>query len=275
MHWPPGFPLEGHGRGVSGRFPLLLKFLDCKEMLSVQVHPSDAHKEFIPAGETSKTEAWVVLEAGPSCRIYAGLKPGTNAQDLREALASETALADHLQGFVPTAGQGFFIPAGTVHSLGGDVVVFEIQQNSDVTFRLSDWGHVDPKTGRPRELQVEQAMACVDYGTAPYRTGCVPGLVEPVIEGLTPLRERLFLCEHFELWRLSVSDAAAAGDLPFSVGAADTPTVLVCIDGDLQLEHAGLPYAVARGDVLLLPASIGPCLCRARGAMSLLEISIP
>jgi mannose-6-phosphate isomerase len=133
------------------RFPLLLKFLDARTMLSVQVHPSDAYKNMLPAGETGKTEARVVLEAGPECRIYAGLRPGTTAYDLRRALTNGAA-ADQLVSTTPKPGDGIFIPAGTVHALGGDIVVFEVQQNSDVTFRLYDWNHVDAKTGQPRAL---------------------------------------------------------------------------------------------------------------------------
>jgi hypothetical protein len=168
--------LMGKLAGRFRRFPLLLKFLDAREMLSVQVHPSDAHTDLLPPGETGKTEAWVVLEAGPKSRIYAGLKPGTTADDLRRALANGT-VADHLACFTPKAGDGVFIPAGTVHSLGGGVVVFEVQQNSDVTFRLYDWNHVDAKTGQPRPLQVDQALACIDF--AQVRAV----LVTPVVEG--------------------------------------------------------------------------------------------
>jgi len=147
------------------RFPLLLKFLDARELLSVQVHPSDAHPELLPPGETSKTEAWVVIEANKGSHIYAGLKPGTTADDLRHSLTDGT-IVDHLVNIVPKSGEGVFIPAGTVHTLGGGVVVFEIQQNSDVTFRLYDWNHVDAKTGKPRPLQVDQALASIDLQTA-------------------------------------------------------------------------------------------------------------
>ena len=105
------------------RFPLLLKFLDVHEMLSVQVHPSDLQRNYLPAGEHGKTEAWVVLETGPDSRIYAGLKPGTTADNLKQSLTNGT-IADHLSYFTPKTGDGVFIPAGTVHSLGGDVVVF-------------------------------------------------------------------------------------------------------------------------------------------------------
>jgi mannose-6-phosphate isomerase len=247
--------------GRFSRFPLLLKFLDARDMLSVQVHPSDRQTSYLPAGEHGKTEAWVVLEAGPESRIYAGLKPATTADDLRRAIANRT-VADHLAGFRPRPGDGVFLQAGTVHSLGG-LVVFEVQQNSDVTFRLYDWDHVDAKTGRRRALQVDQAMACIDFAQ-----GAV-GPVVPVVEDVKPvLRERLFLCEHFGVWRLS-------GESPFVVGAAGMPRVLVCIAGECQLEHEGTTYAVGKGDVLLLPAVVGACLCRTHGAVSILEISVP
>jgi mannose-6-phosphate isomerase len=244
------------------RFPLLLKFLDAREMLSVQVHPADAHTDLLPAGETGKTEAWVVLDAGTESRIYAGLTPGTTADDLRRALANGT-VADHLLCFTPKPGDGVFLPAGTVHSLGGDLVVFEVQQNSDVTFRLYDWGHVDAKTGRPRALQVDQALACIDF------KGGAGGLVTPVVEAATPVeRERLFHCEYFWLWRMR-------GQSPFTVGAAGVPRVLICIEGAGQVEYGGAAYSVGKGDVWLLPAVVGACAFRPSSAVSVLEIAIP
>jgi mannose-6-phosphate isomerase len=244
------------------RFPLLLKFLDAREMLSVQVHPTKANTNLLPAGDTAKTEAWVVLEAATQSRIYAGLKPGTTAVGLRGALTKGT-VADHLAWLTPKPGDAVFLPAGTVHSLGGDVVVFEVQQNSDTTFRLYDWDHVDAKTGKPRALQVDQAIACIDFAEGPV------GRVKPVVEATTPVeRERLFHCEHFWLWRFR-------GQSPFSVGAADVPRVLVCIEGAGQVEHGGATYAVAKGNVLLLPAVVGACTFRPRSPVNLLEIAIP
>jgi mannose-6-phosphate isomerase len=244
------------------RFPLLLKFLDAHEMLSVQVHPADAHTDLLPAGETGKTEAWVVLEAGAGSRIYAGLKPGATIDDLRRALTNGT-VADHLVCFRPKPGDGVFLPAGMVHALGGGVVVFEVQQNSDVTFRLYDWGHVDAKTGQPRALQVDQALACIDFAE-----GAV-GLVAPVMEATTSVeRERLFHCEHFWLWRLR-------GQSPFTVGAAGIPRVLICTEGTGQVEHAGATYAVGKGNVFLLPAVVGACAFRPCNAVTLLEIALP
>jgi mannose-6-phosphate isomerase len=253
--------LLGKLAGRFSRFPLLLKFLDVREMLSLQVHPADARKDLLPAGETGKTEAWVVLEAGTKSRIYAGLKPGTTADDLRRAVAGGV-VADNVASFTPKQGDSVFLPAGTVHSLG-DVVVFEIQENSDVTFRLDDWGHVDPKSGRPRALQIYQALSAIDMAQ-----GAVAP-VAPVVEETKPVeRERLFDCDHFRLWRLR-------GQSPFAVGAAGVPRVLVCIEGTGRVEHGGETYSVGKGDVLLLPAAVGVCALRPGGAVTVLEVALP
>lgn len=142
-------------------------------------------------------------------------------------------------------------------------MVFEVQQNSDMTFRLYDWGHIETKTGRPRELEVDQALACIDFldGAA--------GLVTPVLEEEAPVeRERLFNCEPFWLWRLR-------GESSFTVGAADVPRVLVCTDGTVQIEHGGDTYAIRKGEVWLLPAMVGTCTLRPNGTVNLLEIAIP
>jgi len=257
--WPE--ELLGKLAGRFLRFPLLLKFLDAREMLSVQVHPSDRQTDYLPAGERGKTEAWVVLEAGPESRVYAGLKPTATADDLREAIANRSS-ADHLAGFNPKLGDGVFLQSRTVHSLG-DLVVFEVQENSDVTFRLYDWDRVDAKTGQPPSLQIEQVIACIDSSQ-----GALGPVVPLVEETGSVLRERLFFCEQFGLWRLR-------GESPFVLGAEGTPRVLVFLEGVARLEHSGNDYAVGKGDVMLLPAEVGACLCRAHGAVSLLEISLP
>jgi mannose-6-phosphate isomerase len=243
------------------RFPVLLKFLDAHDKLSVQLHPEDGRREYIPAGESGKTEAWVVLEAELAGRIYAGLKPGTTQDDLQRALASRT-VADRLASFTPKVGDAVFLQAGTVHSLSG-LVVFEVQENSDVTFRLYDWDRVDPKTGKSRPLQVEQAIACIDFEQVAI------GPVAPFVEVAAPVRrERLFHCEHFSVWRHT-------GQSPFTVGAVGEPRVLVCIVGEAELEHSGNTYSFGRGDVVLLPAEVGVCDCRPRGELSLLQVALP
>jgi len=243
------------------RFPLLLKFLDVKKKLSVQVHPSDAHRDLIPPGDTGKDEAWVVLSTGPAARIYAGLKADSSAQGLREAIADGT-VPSQLMSFVPKAGDSVYIPAGTVHSLN-DVVVFEVQENSDVTFRLYDWNHIDPSTGQRRALQTDQAIACIDF----EQGAIVPE--SPAVEATAPaLRETLIRSAHFRVTRI-------VAEVPFVVGEAAAPRVLVCLAGNGQLEHAGGQYPFRKGDVLLLAAEVGACACRPHGAASVLELSLP
>jgi mannose-6-phosphate isomerase len=245
------FPEEAMGK-LAGRFlqfPLLLKFLDAREMLSVQVHP---------AGKTGKTEAWVVLEAGPKSRICSGLRPGATEDGLRHAITNGL-VADQLACFTPKSGDAVFTPGGMVHSLGGDIVVFEVQQNSDVTYRLFDWNHVDAKTGNARPLQVEEAIAAIDF------KHCTGGVVTPVAVTATPVcRQRLFDCAYFRLWRVR-------GEAPFTVGAPGSPRVLVCIEGN---GVAG-SVPIAKGDVVLLPAALGTCTFQPRGEVTVLEIEIP
>lgn len=258
------YPVQLLGKlaGRFQRFPLLLKFLDAQEMLSVQVHPTAANAGLLPAGEGPKTEAWVVLEAAAKSRIYAGLKPGTTSVNLRQSLA-EGSVTEHLACFSPQVGDAVFVQAGTVHSLGGGIVVFEVQQNSDVTFRLYDWEHLDAKTGLPRPLQVDAAVACIDFAQ-----GAVTPSV-PVIESTTPVeREQLFDCEHFQLWRLR-------GESPFAVGAPCVARVVVGIAGAGHIEHGGARYPARKGNVFLLPAVVGGCVFHPDGAVTLLEIALP
>lgn len=257
------FPVQmlGNLAATFHRFPLLLKFLDAREALSVQVHPSDQQPGYLPAGETGKTEAWVVLETGAESRIYAGLKPATTPDDLSGSIEIRT-LPDLLASFMPKPGDAVLLEAGTVHALA-DTVVFEAQENSDVTFRLYDWDRVDAATGRRRSLQVDQAMACIDFTKGPL------GPLVPVVEALRPaLRERLLFCEHFGLWRIS-------GDSRFVVGKAGTPRVILCIAGEGQIDHNRVSYELTRRDVFLIPAVVGTCVCQPRGTITLLEISLP
>ncbi|MET4081956.1 mannose-6-phosphate isomerase [Pedobacter sp. UYP30] len=257
------YPNELMGRLANRftRFPLLLKFLDCKEVLSVQVHPSDNQKAYIPKGETGKTEAWVVLQTTKESRIYAGLKDGTNEQNLRKAIEND-CIVKKLHSFVPKSGDAIFIQSGTVHTLVG-TVVFEIQENSDVTFRLYDWNRIDPKAGKPRKLQVDDAIASIDF----EQVGICP--IEPLPDPKTPdTKEQLFNCRYFLVWRTT-------GDLPFKVGKTNEPRVLVCLDGKGKLNYLETSYPMNKGDVFLLPASVGECMYEPEETVTLLEIAIP
>ncbi|HEX3827974.1 MAG TPA: type I phosphomannose isomerase catalytic subunit [Sporichthyaceae bacterium] len=258
--WPE--EMLGSLAGCFPRFPLLLKFIDARGMLSVQVHPSDHQAADLLLGDSGKTEAWVVLEAEPDSHIYAGLKPGTTADDLRRSLA-DTTVTDRLACFTPKAGDGVFLPAGTVHALGGGVVVFEVQQNSDLTFRLYDWDRADPRTGRLRELQVDRALACADFAAGPVAP------VLPVEQHGDPLpAEEVFRCEQFGLRRFT-------GETRFGVGIQGSPRVLVCIGGEGDLEYDDQTFAVRTGEVVLLPAAVGACVFQPAGVVSLLEVSLP
>jgi mannose-6-phosphate isomerase len=243
------------------RFPLLLKFLDCKEVLSVQVHPSDQQAKYIPKGEHGKTESWVVLETGNNARIYAGLRPGTTATGLTEKL-KEHNVADDLASFKPKTGESVLIKAGTVHTLG-DVVVFEVQENSDVTYRLYDWDRIDEKTGKPRDLQVAESLACIDYRQTDI------GPVKPVSLSDGPeVRELLVEDEHFKVMRHT-------GYAPFMVGKDNTPRILVGVEGEGELEYQNELYSFKKGEVMLLPASVGSCPFVPKNKMILLEVVLP
>src|SRR5262245_48835583 len=253
-----GERLLGAAANHQSRFPLLLKFINAQTALSVQVHPSDRHTQLLPPGERGKTEAWVVLHAESESRIFAGLKPAVGPDDVRRALRENT-VAECLHSFAPKPGDSIFIPAGTIHAIGAGVVLFEIQQTSDVTFRLYDWGRVDAKTGQPRQLHIEQALACIDFASGPRHP------IAPIVEQDKPIRrERLVGCEYFTLWRLQSQQ-------PFSVGANDSCRMVVGIEGRGAILHENSEFPIQKGDALLLPAVVGACECRPEGALILLE----
>ncbi|MDB5306854.1 MAG: gmuF [Gemmataceae bacterium] len=253
----------GPAKPVNGRFPLLLKFIDARQELSVQVHPDDeqaARKHFTGSG---KTEAWVVLEADPATsRIYAGFRPGVTAADFEAALAGKTA-PHTLHSFVPRPGDCVFLEAGTVHAIGANVLLFEVQQTSDITYRLYDWDRVDAKTGAPRELHVADGLACADFARGP----CHP--VRPAVEERDGVRrEGLVSCNYFTLERY-------VGSVPFRVGVEGRCRIVVCVDGRGELESRGAHYPIGPGAVVLLPAEVGECVCRPTGEITLLECGLP
>ena len=160
-----------HGAALFGRhdpqpqFPLLFKFLDCQQTLSVQVHPNDEQAAQLDPPDLGKTEAWVVLAAEPGSKIYAGLKPGVDRTTLEREVARGNCDAC-LHAFEPRVGDCVFIEAGTVHALGAGLLIAEIQQASDTTYRLFDWNRVD-RDGQPRQLHIEQALDTIDFGRGP------------------------------------------------------------------------------------------------------------
>jgi mannose-6-phosphate isomerase len=159
--------LSSHSRAVTGReamsgvFPLLIKFLDAQDVLSVQVHPDSAACLRMGQG-APKTECWYIVQADPGAVIYKGLKPGTIRRQFEQAVKDGTP--DRLMNRVLVSpGQCHFIPSGTCHAIGAGLLIAEIQQPSDTTYRVFDWNRVDAKTGKPRPLHVEQAIESTNF----------------------------------------------------------------------------------------------------------------
>jgi mannose-6-phosphate isomerase len=239
--------LLGPARSRYEAFPWLIKFLDARDWLSVQVHPDDNKAERLWPGEGGKTEAWFVLDAEPGGRIYAGLLPGVDEPRLRAALAAGN-VADCLHAFAPQPGDCIFLPAGTVHAVGGGVLLAEVQQTSDATFRLFDWNRRDA-SGKARTLHIEEALACVDWTRGPVRPIPTPGFVEH--GGPVPVRQRLVNCPFFQLEYLHVN-------APFTCGGEERLEALILLSGSGRLATDYGEEKVTRGEVWLLPAHMSP-----------------
>jgi len=178
-------------------FPLLLKFIFPKDKLSIQVHPDDAYASAHEkaAGGRGKTEMWHVVSAEHGARLLAGLKAGVTKEKLLEALANRT-LEDLFQSHEVHAGDTFFIPAGTPHTIGPNMVICEVQEYSDLTYRLYDYDRVDA-SGKPRELHIEKALAVMNYNA----NSSGPVESRPVVFGNIELWKRLVDCSYFSTLR--------------------------------------------------------------------------
>ncbi len=253
-----------HGEELLGRragapsFPLLMKLLDCNRTLSVQVHPNDEQAARLTPPDLGKTEAWFVLAAEAGSKIYAGLKPGVTRDELAAALARgdcETLLHE----FEPRVGDCVFIPAGTVHALGAGLLIAEIQQASDTTFRLFDWNRVDAE-GKPRALHIEQSLATIDYNRGPVDAQ----MPQRVSAG----RERLVACDQFVLDRVTL-------DGPTTIGGDDRFHVLCVVDGAASAANDPVRAPLAVGDVALAPAAAGAIELTPASRATVLDIYLP
>ena len=263
-HWQE---LWGRALAPSTGFPWLIKFLDCHEQLSVQVHPDDETARRLLGHERGKTEAWIVLEVEPAGRIQAGLKPGTTRADLVRHLDAGT-VAECLHSFTPQPGDCVFLPAGTVHAVGGGVVLAEVQQSSDVTFRLFDWNRLGAD-GMPRALHRQEALASIRWPAGPV----APVKPQPLHDcPAGACGERLVGCEHFCIDRYRLS-----GDLPLP--PAGRMSVWMLIDGRAELRAADGSYrrGFRAGETVLIPASAGVLTWSASGGMeaTLLAVTEP
>lgn len=259
--------LETHGKAmlgkmpaVGGRFPLLVKYLDAADNLSVQVHPTAAYAKAHP-GAHLKTEAWVVLHAAPGAAIYRGVRAEVTAEGFRQALAGGAGRAAGA-GVLPilvrepvAAGDCVPLESGLCHALGAGVLVAEVQTPSDTTFRVWDWDRGDPA----RPLHVQQAMDCILFGAAQkLDEQRVTNLDRAGALWSDGLRAAV-VCRtaFFEIELIEASPSGDAGTLTFD--AADGPEVLMLGRGEAVMEAHGLRAEhLSAGDTVLLPAERVP-----------------
>jgi mannose-6-phosphate isomerase len=245
----------------SGPFPLLFKFLDAHKVLSVQVHPDDSAAAQRTPPDRGKTEAWYVVEAEPGSQIYAGLKPDVNRDDLAAAIAAGHC-EDVLHTIEPSVGDCIFIPAGTVHAIGAGLVIAEIQQSSDVTYRLFDWNRVGAD-GKPRPLHLDEGLAA---------TACRgPVAVSAKQPTTDPAVCRMVDCEFF-----TFDEVMPAGKWQT---AGQDCEFLAVLTGEVRLPDQWSLPPLNQGDCLLLPASLEPqdlqCRATATGNPRLLRVGVP
>ena len=226
--------------------PILIKFIDAKRDLSVQVHPTDEFAAAHENGQRGKTEMWYVLDAAKDAKLVYGLRHDTDAEALRESIENGT-VEKHLQTVPIAKNDVFFIEAGTIHAIGAGALIAEIQQSSNLTYRLYDYDRVD-KNGHKRPLHVQKALAAANLrsSTAPrqpmrvlhYRPGCAS--------------ELLCRCKYFEVYRMLVNTerrqkvAYRADAMSFRV--------LLCVDGCGTVSFCNSASNIYKGDCLFLPA---------------------
>lgn len=243
------------------RMPLLVKLLDPADWLSVQVHPTDADAvRLLGPGAVGKTEAWHVVEAGPGAAARVGLRFGTTRDDIVSAIRDGTIL-DRLAPLGFEAGQTILVPAGTLHTIGPDVLLYEVQQASDVTFRAWDWGR---PAGPDRPLHLDEAVAVADPAAAP--------VVCPRPDLAGTATASVAVCRYFRL------EVVRIGDVPL---AADTLGrslhLLTTLDGSVRIDGGGQSVAVDARDTVLVAGATGAyrVASAGEGPVRLLRASVP
>lgn len=234
--------------GWGERFPILIKILDAREDLSIQVHPP-VHLADSLGGEP-KTEMWVIADATPDAKLYVGLKHGFTREDFEQAIANGS-VADCVHAIAPRAGESIFIPSGRLHAIGGGLLIHEIQQNSDTTYRVFDWNRVG-LDGKPRELHIAESMASIDFAD-----------FEPGMD--TPRGNTLAECDYFRTDRLQLESGAALANPD-----ATQFSLVGVVAGSLRSSDG---RTFVKGDYLLLPR--GADALTAAEASSVLQITLP
>jgi mannose-6-phosphate isomerase len=230
----------------AGTFPLLVKFIFADEKLSVQVHPDDAYAERHEqaAGGRGKTEMWYAIHARPGAEVLVGLKPGVTPEIFKRAIADGSA-EDCLQHVPLRGGEAIFVPAGTAHTIGAGLVLCEIQEYSDLTYRVFDYDRRDAQ-GRSRDLHIEKALQVMRFGT---QHG---GKIEPARIVRGGVTETFFIaCRYFaaEKWELAADTAAATSPEHFEL--------LMILEGRGSILWGGESVAYAAAQTWLLPAALG------------------
>jgi mannose-6-phosphate isomerase len=232
-----------------GGFPLLIKFLDAAENLSVQVHPDAA---YVRAHRNAhlKTEAWIVLAAQPGARVYRGLRASTTPAEFRAAVEHGRAL-EHLESFIVARGDCVYLPSGTCHALGAGILAAEVQTPSDTTFRVWDWDRHDPK----RPLHLDEAFSCMKFGAA--QSDGRPGFVrfdsiEPLVAGGLATRR---LCAS-DFFRIEWIDARSPSDIP--IDATGVPEVWMTLAGRARWRTSSGVINAPTGTTILRPAHVEP-----------------
>ncbi|MFK7601066.1 type I phosphomannose isomerase catalytic subunit [Deinococcus sp. SM5_A1] len=250
------FPAELLGTRASGtRFPLLIKLLDCADWLSVQVHPDDAQAHALEGeGHLGKTEAWQVLDADAGAQIIAGIQEGTSQDTLNTAILAGKVM-DHVAYAPVQAGDTFMIHAGTVHALGPGVFLYEVQQTSDLTYRIYDW---DRPAAAGRTLHLEKSAEVSRPWPAPA----------PPLSPTGDAVQELTRCNYFVLERLNSKGGTLESDT-----AGQTFHVLTVTVGEAQVEAGGETWRLGQFESLLLPAAVGAY--QLSGDFEMLRSSLP
>ena len=233
----------GSARDAGGRFPLLLKILDADDDLSLQVHPPAAVARRL--GGEPKTEMWYITHTRPGARLFVGLRKGVTRPDFERRL-SEGRVADCFHAVETKPDDVMFLPSGRAHAIGGGNVLFEIQQNSDTTYRVFDWNRTG-LDGRPRSLQIQESLACIDFEDQE------PAARHVVAPDVGDRRPTLTQIVDDPLFSVEVADAPTPSKFEIRNG---TPEILAVVRGGVVLEAGGERVNLRSGGFCLLPASL-------------------
>jgi len=260
-----GTALTGRAPLVDGRFPLLIKFLDAHDTLSVQVHPTAEVAADMGGRVRVKHEAWYVLDSTQDGFIYRGVKSGVDAQGLREAIARGRPEAC-MNRIAVCKGDCYYLPSGTLHALGAGVMVAEVQTPSDVTYRLYDFDRIDASTKKPRDLHVEQALRCISFDSGP-----IPGEARSHVGSVWTTATRLVTCDAFVIERVRMIEGVE------QVIAYDEMAIWIVLEGrgEINCKAARRPFAFAAGDTVMLPAGLEGESVKTLEDCAWLEVTVP